>query len=176
MRLIHLKASKEAHASAHNAWQVIGPQFVSIANWSRGIHRSWENEKVPNTIEGAPAGGRYTFLGQYGTADERIIHYDEQNMEITWTARLSFLPNFVSGIRHALKVREIDNNLCLLSNIITVEANSYAALLLKKRFEIQFRDGIDKFLIDWATYAETGEVSEAKRFELSKRQALKTTV
>lgn len=168
MRLLQIKASKEAYTSAKNAWEIIGPQFLNIADWSRGIHRSWINEKVPNNIEGAPAGGRYTFLGQYGTADERIIHYDAPNMEITWSARLSFLPNFVSSIRHALKVREIDNNLCLLTNIITVEANSYAALLLKKRFENQFRDGIDKFLIDWATYAETGEVSEAKKLESKK--------
>lgn len=168
MRLIQLKASKEAYTSAERAWNIIGPQFLNIADWSRGIHRSWENEKVPNNIDGAPAGGRYTFLGQYGTADERIMHYDSKNMEITWSARLSFLPNFVSSIGHALKVREIDNNLCLLNNIITVEANSYAALILKKRFEKQFRDGIDKFLIDWATYAETGEVSAAKELELNK--------
>jgi hypothetical protein len=173
MRLIHMKASQEAHASAERAWDIIGPQFLNIADWSRGIHRSWENEKVPNRINGAPAGGRYTFLGQYGTADERIIHYDAKNMEITWSARLSFLPNFVSSIRHALNVREIDNNLCLLSNIITVEANSYAALLLKKRFENQFRDGIEKFLIDWATYAETGEVSEAKKIVVGKHQLSK---
>ena len=170
MRLIHIKASKEAHASAQRTWEIIGPEFLNISNWSRGIYRSWNNEKVPNRINGAPAGGRYTFLGKYGTADERIIHYDEQNMEITWNARLRFLPNFVSGIRHALKVREIDNNLCLLSNTITVEANSYAALLLKKRFENQCRDGSDKFLIDWATYAETGEVSEAKKLEAGKYQ------
>lgn len=170
MQVIHLKATQEAYTSADNAWEIIGPRFLHIADWSRGIYRSWNNEKLTADIPGAPAGGRYTFLGQYGTADERIVHYDDNKMEVTWSARLNFLPNFVKSIKHALKVREIDDNLCLLTNIVTVEASSITALLLKKQFEREFRNGIDKFLIDWKIYAETGEVSEEKKLDSKKYQ------
>ncbi len=168
MQVINLKATQEAHISADKAWEIIGPQFLHIADWSRGIYRSWNNENVPASIEGAPAGGRFTHLGKYGKADERIVHYDEDKMEVTWSAKLQFLPNFVRSIKHALKVREIDDNLCLLSNIITVEASSITALLLKRQFEREFREGVDKFLIDWKVYAETGEVSEAKKLDMFK--------
>ena len=38
--------------SAEKAWEIIGPNFVNIADWGRGVNKSWNNESVPASLEG----------------------------------------------------------------------------------------------------------------------------
>jgi len=84
MGKIDLRESIEIKTSAEKAWEIIGPNFINIADWGRGISKSWNNESVPSSFEGAPAGGRFCDLGKFGIADERIVHYNDLQKQITW--------------------------------------------------------------------------------------------
>jgi len=77
MGKLDIKESIEINTSAERTWEIVGPNFLNMADWGPGINKSWNNESVPTTFDGAPAGGRFCDFGKFGKADERIVHYDQ---------------------------------------------------------------------------------------------------
>ena len=168
MGYLDIKESIEINASADRAWEIIGPNFLNIADWGPGVNKSWNNESVPATFEGAPAGGRFCDLGKFGKADERIVHYDQAQKEITWSAKIDKMPSFLVDLQNALKVEEISTNSCLVSTNITDNLTGLRGMLLGIPIKNNFTKLLKGFVKDWKTYTETGEVSESKKREVSK--------
>ncbi|MES0490367.1 MAG: SRPBCC family protein [Leptospirales bacterium] len=168
MGKLEIQQSYEVNTNAAKAWGVIGPDFVNIADWARGIQKSWENESVSKKQTNAPAGGRFCDLGSFGIFDERIIHFDEKKHEISWNAHGEKLPKFVSGLQNALRVEKIDADNCRISSNITADVQGLKGFLLGKAIQQKFAKQIKGFMSDWKTYAETGEISDKKKSEISK--------
>ena len=168
MTKLDIKESMELNTSAEKAWEIIGPNFLNIADWGRGIRKSWNNDSVPRTFEGAPAGGRFCDLGKFGIADERILHYDKIHKEITWSAKSEKLPGFLVGLQNALKVETIDENSCRVSTNITADLTGIGGFLLGGPIKKNFTKLLKGFVKDWKTYAETGNVSATKKREISR--------
>ena len=168
MGKLDIKESIEINTSAESAWEIVGPNFLNIADWGPGINKSWNNESVPITYEGAPAGGRFCDLGKFGTADERIVHFNQADKEISWSAKIDKMPGFLKGLKNALKVEEISENSCLVSTNITADLTGLKGLLMGIPLKSNFNKLQKVFLKDWKTYAETGEVSESKKREIAK--------
>jgi len=166
MGKVDIKGLIEINTSAERAWEIIGPNFLNIADWGPGINKSWNNETVSATFEGAPAGGRFCDLGKFGKADERIIHYDQAQKEITWSAKIDKMPSFLVGLQNALKVEGINDNSCRVSTNITADLTGLRGILFSIPLKSNFTKLQKRFLKDWKTYAETGEVSEAKKREM----------
>jgi len=158
----------EINTSAERAWEIVGPNFLNIADWGRGVNKSWNNESVLATFEGAPAGGRFCDLGKFGKADEQIVHYDQAQKEITWSAKIDKMPSFLVGLQNALKVEGISDNSCRVSTNITADLTGLRGILLGIPLKSNFTKLQKGFLKDWKTYAETGEVSETKKRESAK--------
>lgn len=168
MGKVDIKESIEVNVSADQAWEIIGPNFLNLADWGPGVNRSWNNESVPTTIEGAPAGGRFCDLGKFGKADERIVHYDKEQKEITWSAKIDKMPSFLENLQNALKVEGISDNTCRVSTNITADLTGIRGTLLGIPIKSNFTKLLKGFVKDWKNYAETGEVSEAKKREIAK--------
>jgi hypothetical protein len=168
MGKLNLKQSIEINTSADIAWKIIGPNFLNIAEWAPGIIKSWNNESVPTTFEGAPAGGRFCDLGKFGKADERIIHYDQTQKEITWSAEIDKMPSFLVDLQNALKVESMSEKNCRVSTNITANLKGLRGMFLSIPLNSNFTKLQKRFLKDWKTYAETGEVSESKKREIAK--------
>jgi hypothetical protein len=168
MRKLDIKESIEIKTSADKAWEIIGPNFLNIAEWGRGVNKSWNNEAVSPSFEGAPAGGRFCDLGKFGTADEQILHYDQIKKEITWSAKVDKMPGFLVGLQNAFTVEELSENTCRVSSNITADLKGLRGLLLGTPIKSNFSKLIKGFLKDWKTYSETGEVSETKKKEIAK--------
>lgn len=160
--------SIEINTSADKAWGIVGPNFLNISDWGPGVNKSWNNESVPVAFEGAPAGGRFCDLGKFGKADERIIHFDQSKKEITWSAKIDKMPSFLIDLHNALKVEEISANSCRVSTNITANLTGLRGTLLGIPIKNNFTKLLKGFVKDWKTYAETGEVSESKKREISK--------
>ena len=160
------KQSIEINVSAEKAWEIVGPNFVNIGNWGRGIIKSWENTDAPINIEGAPAGGRFCDVGKFGEADEKILHYDADKMEITWSAVISKMPGFVKNLKNQIKVESTGDNSCRVSTNITADLSGVGGLVMGGAITKNMIKLIAGFLKDWKAYAETGEVSDAKKREL----------
>ncbi len=168
MGKLDIKESVEVNTSTDKAWDIIGPNFLNIADWGRGVNKSWRNEAITTSFEGAPAGGRFCDLGKFGNAEEQILHYDQEGKEITWSAKIDKMPGFMIGLQNALKVEKIRDNTCRVTSNLTADLKGLRGLLLGGPIKKNFSKLIKGFLDDWKTYSETGKVSETKKRELEK--------
>jgi len=168
MGKLNIKESIEVKMNASKTWELIGPNFLNISDWGRGVLRSWENESAPKKFENAPAGGRYCEVDGFGKLEETIIHYNNEKYEISWSAMGVKIPNFVSGLQNELRVEEIDQNTCKITSNLTANLGGLMGFLLGFMLKKNFTKLIHGFLNDWKTYAETGEVSETKKKEINK--------
>lgn len=168
MKKLDIKGSIEMKTSSEKAWEIIGPNFLNIADWGPGISKSWNNESVPATFEGAPAGGRFCDVGKFGKADERIVHYDQAQKEITWSAKIDKMPSFLVDLQNALRVESISENSCRVSTNITANLKGLRGIFLSIPLKSNFTKLQKRLLKDWKTYAETGELSESKKREMAK--------
>ena len=167
MGKIDVKESMEVNTASSKAWNIIGPNFVNIGVWGRGVSKSWVNEDIPNSIEGAPAGGRVCDVAKFGLAKEKIIHYNEQNKEISWSAVISKMPGFVKNLQNELKVESISDKTCRVSTHITADLTGIGGFFMGGMLKKNMSKLVKGFVKDWKIYAETGEVSETKKRELA---------
>lgn len=170
MGKLDIKHSIEVKTTASKAWEVIGPNFLNIADWGRGIKKSWKNDSAEKSFANAPAGGRFCEVAGFGTFDERIINYNSIEHEISWSATGAKLPKFISGLQNALKVEIIDDNTCQISSNITANLNGIGGFLLGTMIKKNFSKTLHGFINDWKIYVETGQVSEKKLKELIKEK------
>jgi len=168
MGKLNIKESIEVNTPSLRAWEIIGPNFVNISDWGRGVNKSWENESVTNSINGAPMGGRFCDVGKFGVADERIIHYNDQSKEISWSANISKMPSFVKNLQNELKVEKITENTCRVSTHITADLSGLGGLFMGGIIKKSMNTLLKGFVKDWKIYAETNDVSETKKKELSR--------
>jgi len=168
MRNLSIKQSQVINASVDKGWDIIGPNFTHIAEWSRGVYKSWENESVKLKFEDAPVGGRYCDVAGFGKFDEQITHFDKEKHEISWSATGEKLPKFITGLQNELTIEEIDDHTCRVTSTITADMKGIRGMLLGSMINRNFTKTINGFLTDLKTYAETGHVSEKKQDEISK--------
>ncbi len=168
MGKLNIKESIEVKMDASKTWEIIGPNFLNISDWGRGVLKSWENESASKNFENAPAGGRYCEVEGFGRLEEKIIHYNSGKYEISWSAMGEKLPNFVSDLQNEIKVEEIDENTCKITSNLSANLSGLMGFLLGFMLKKNFSKLIHGFLNDWKTYAETGEVSETKKREIEK--------
>ena len=168
MGKVDMRRSVEVKASALKAWELIGPNFLDIADWGRGVHKSWNNEKAVRKFSDAPSGGRHCEVAGFGKVDEEILHYDAAKHEITWSASAEKLPGFISGLQNALVVEAIDDNSCRARSNITANTSGIRGFLLGPILKKNLSKVLDGFMHDWKTYAETGRISETKQRELDR--------
>jgi len=168
MGKLDLKESIEINTSAEKAWGIIGPNFINIADWGRGISKSWNNDAVSSSIEGAPAGGRFCDVGKLGIVEEQIMHYSDLQQEISWSARSDKMPGFVKNLQNAIKVERIDEGSCKVTTNITADLTGIGGFLMGSPIKKNFGKLLKGFVKDWKTYAETGQVSETKKREMAK--------
>ena len=168
MSKLEIKKSIEVNTNAVKTWEIIGPNFLKISDWARGVNKSWENENVSVNFDKAPAGGRYCDVEGFGKFDERIIHYDNEKREISWSADAAKIPNFVSGLKNEIKVEEMNSDSCKVSTNISANLKGIGGFFLGGIMKKKFSKSVQGFLIDWKTYAETRKVSEKKRREIEK--------
>ena len=168
MRKLDIKKSLEVNTNAAKVWELIGPEFLNISEWGRGVAKSWDNESAPKKFEEAPAGGRYCEVRGFGQLEENIIHYDNGKYEISWSAVGDKMPGFVSDLQNQIKVEAIDENTCRISSHLSANLNGLMGFLMGFMLKKNFNKLVIGFLNDWKTYAETGEVSETKKRELKK--------
>jgi hypothetical protein len=169
MSKLDIKKTIEIKTNASKTWDVIGPNFLNISDWARGVYKSWNNESVKKIKDNAPTGGRYCDLAKFGKFDEKITHFNQEKYEITWSATGEKLPKFISGLQNAFNVEKIDEYRCKITANISANLNGVIGFLMSSVLKKNFSKTVDGLLHDLKTYAETGQVSETKQKELNKK-------
>jgi hypothetical protein len=173
MGKLKIEQTAELNVSASKAWEIVGPNFVQVSAWGRGILESWNNESLKTKIENAPAGGRFCKVIGFGEVDEQILHYDDKKLEITWSAKSPKFPGFLSGVTNEVKVTQKDDNSCVVSSNISADVSGVAGFFLVFPLKLNFTKVMKGFISDWKSYAETGQVSPVKQKELIKHKSKK---
>lgn len=44
MGQLDIKESIQINIGAEKAWEIVGPNFLNIADWGRGVNKSWNND------------------------------------------------------------------------------------------------------------------------------------
>ena len=167
MRNINIIETAKVNTGAEKAWEIIGPDFVNIAVWGPGINKSWKNDSIEATMPDAPAGGRFCDLGKQGIIDEKILHYDQDNYEITWSADSDTLPSFIRDLQNTIKVEKIDEHTCQILSSISANAEGVIGFFLAGLVKKNFAKTLPEFLEAWKLYAETGTLTNSKQKESS---------
>lgn len=168
MKKLDINQSLVVNTNASKAWEIIGPNFLNISDWGRGVVKSWEKKSESKQIENAPATGRFCEVAGLGNLAEDIFYYNDEKYEISWLATGKKIPNFVSALQNEIKVEEIDDRSCTINSNLSANLNGPMGFLMGSMMKKNFTKLINGFLNDWKTYAETGEVSETKKREIEK--------
>jgi hypothetical protein len=166
MKKLNVQSSTEVSVSADQVFQVIGNDFVNIGSWGRGINKSWENKNIAKKFEDAPAGGRFCEVDGFGTMDERILHFNAKDNEITWSADGKKIPGFVRGLQNEIKVVQLDENTALVTSHITADLKGIGGWLFGGKIQKNFSKVLGGFMTDLKTFSETGEPSNVKKRQL----------
>jgi len=167
MKKLDVKNGTEINTDSSKVWEVVGENCVNIADWQRGINKSWNNETVEKKFEDAPTGGRFIDLGSFGIYDERIIHFDSDKHEIIWSASGTKLPKFVTQLQNEIHITNIEEGKCRITSNITADMRGLGSVLMGSLLKKNFTKTVDGFLVDLKTYVETGQISEFKQKELA---------
>ncbi len=162
MGRLSVARSVEVAATAEAAWHVLADEFLEISHWARGVKSSGANPAATHVPDGASTGGRICELRDGGTTDERIIHFDATEKEITYSAASDAIPGFVAGIQNAWTVRPIGPETARVTTEISADLSGIMGVLMAPMIKRKFAGTLDGLLADLRVYTETGSASPAK--------------
>ena len=168
MGKLDIKESQVINTSADKVWEILGPNFLRISEWGGGILSSVDNPQVKKRFESAPAGGRICNVKGFGQFKETILHYSDEQREITWDAVSDKIPGFLTGLQNAFKIEAIDEKNSKITSNLTADLKGIGGFFLGGKIKKDFSKTIKFFLNDLKIYAETGNISEKKKRELAK--------
>ena len=168
MGKLKVQLSADITAGVDRVWEILAQDFLNIADWARGVESSRDNPEATAVLEGAPAGGRYCDVKGLGKIDERIVHFDAEGHEITWTASASKLPDFVSGLQNAVTVKVLDANTTRVTSNISANLSGFMGIFMAPMMKRNLSKTIGGFLEDLDIYAVTGRISETKQRQLAR--------
>lgn len=160
-----LKQSKTSgiiNVDAYKIWEIIGPGFNDVSNWSRAVDHATTSGKP--AFEGASCSNRACDLNASGfnKISETIIEYSESQYKLGYTVDEG-LPGFVLYMANHWQVIKVGPNQSKLQMNITARMKPLIGFLMGGMFRKNINKVLEEIIEDLKIYAETGKISEAKR-------------
>lgn len=101
-----IKQQVTINTSADKVWKILGPQYETVSAWVSSVHLS-QGHTGSLAPRNAPCSGRIceTDLGPF---KETIIHYNEGNMTLAYSAQGEKMPFFVKQLSNSWKVTPLN--------------------------------------------------------------------
>lgn len=156
------KTSPLIAASADRLWEIIGPGFSEVSKWSRAVDHAETSGKA--VFEGAACSNRACDLNASGfnKISETIIEYNENERRLGYTVDTG-LPGFVVYMANNWQIVPVGQNQCRAEMTITMKLKPLMGAIMGPMFKMNVNKVLGEVIEDLRTYAETGEISEAKR-------------
>ena len=166
------KVSTIFNVSADAIWQIVGPGFSNASTWSRAVDRATTSGEPD--FEGAPCSNRSCELNASGfdKISETIIEYNPEERRLGYSVD-SGLPGFVIYMANNWHIREVGANQSQVEMTVTIHLKPFMGTLMGNLFRKNVNKVLDEAIEDLRIYAETGEVSEAKRKRVAELQEKK---
>jgi len=155
-------------AEAHEVWQIVGPGFGRVSDWATTVAESMlvgEGHR-----DGAPFSGRACTIAEAGfdQLTEEILTYEPSSFRLSYRAS-SGMPSVVDKAINTWSVADDGRQ----GSVFTMDAEvdvSRRARFLGPAVGIYLGMFARRTSKDLKVYAETGEVSTAKRMRRSRRK------
>lgn len=164
--VIQTKVSPIMHASPAAIWEIIGPGFADVHRWSTAL--DYSSGSGEPTLEGATCSERYCELNAQGfdKISEKLVIYDEFNRTLAYRAHHG-LPGFITFAQNRWRVLDAGQGQSQLEMTLTMRLKPLLGTLIGPFFQRYLNKTIDSVMADLKIFAETGEISAAKKARLA---------
>lgn len=150
------------NVSATQLWEMIGPGFIDVYKWSSNVDHAQAGGQPE--FDGAVCSKRYCDVNVKGFSkiSEKLTKYSERDMNLAYEV-VDGMPSFVTRAVNNWTVVSIDANHSKLVMKAEFSSKGLMGSLMNGMMEKKMNKTLGTVLNDAKIYAETGEVSEAKR-------------
>ena len=159
--------SNAINVSTDELWQILGPGFEKAGEWSRAVDHS---EGIGQAqFKGATCDTRACDINAKGfnKVTERLTYYDSEKQSLTYDI-IEGTPGFVISTSSHWQVVSLDQNKAALQMTVTIQSKKFMGSLMGKSFKKSIMRLIPGVFEDLTIYAETGQISEAKKTRMAK--------
>lgn len=150
------------NVSAEELWEMVGPGFVEVYKWSSNVDHA-SGSGTPE-FEGAVCTERFCDVNVKGfnKISERLTKYNDDEMNLAYEVT-DGMPGFVTAAINDWTVVPIDSKSCKLVMKAQFESKGLMGGLTKGMMKKKMSETLETVLNDAKVYAETGQISEAKK-------------
>jgi len=158
--------TKLINVSADSLWAICR-EFDKTAEWTSTLNHSYGTGEP--THEGATCSSRIceTNIGKGDKVEEELIAFSDQNKELSYNL-IEGAPGFIILANNNWKITEINSNQSKIEMRVSMHMKKFAGFFLGCLITKQMEKQVNIVLDELKIYAETGEVSEAKKKQLEK--------
>lgn len=159
--------SQVINISADSLWAICR-EFDKTAEWTSTLNHSYGTGE--SEFEGVTCSSRTCETGfGKGKVVEELILFSDENKELSYNL-IEGAPGFITLANNHWKVVEIGPNQSKIEMNVTMHMKKIAGFFLGGLIKKQMRRQVNIVLEELKIYAETGEVSEAKKKQIEKQK------
>ncbi len=151
------------NVSADSLWTILRA-FDKVSHWASALDHSEGAGKAK--FEGTTCNERVC-LQKNKKLVEELIMFNDENMELAYVMTEG-APGFVKLAKNHWTVHEISTNKSLVQMNVTMHLSKFMGFFLGGIITKEMTKQVATVLNDLKTYAETGEISETKKVQISK--------
>lgn len=170
MGQITISRTSDINASADRIWGILAADFVNADHWVTTVNQAAPLRPAEEVTDNALPDGRTCDVAGFGRTDERITHYDPDARRFGYSIEAAKMPGFVKDAKNAWEIREATANKASVTSQATANATGIMGAIMTPLLRRKFRTTVDQLFEDLRIYAETGEVSPAKKKAQAKRR------
>lgn len=158
--------SEVINVSADSLWAICR-EFDKTAEWTSTLKHSYGTGKPQ--LEGTTCSSRTceTNIGKGGKVVEKLIMFSDKNKELAYNLT-DGAPSFITFSSNHWKIIEVSTHQSKIEMNVTMHMKRFAGFFLRKLITKQMKKQVNIVLEELKIYAETGQVSEAKRKQIEK--------
>ncbi len=170
-RIIERELSSDIiNVSADSLWAICR-QFDKGAEWTSTLRHSYGTGKPQH--EGAPCSSRTCEIdGKGSKVVEELIMFSDENKELSYNLTEG-APAFITLANNHTRIVEVGDNQSKVEMNVTMHMKKFAGFFLGGLITRQMEKQVKIVMEELKIYAETGEVSEAKKKQLENQKKKK---
>ncbi|WP_298537679.1 SRPBCC family protein [uncultured Algibacter sp.] len=159
--------SEIINISADSLWAICR-EFDKTAEWTSTLKHSYGTGE--SQFEGATCSSRIceTDFGK-GKVIEELVMFSDENKELSYNLTEG-APGFITLANNHWRVTKIGNNQSKIEMNVTMYMKKFAGFFLSGLIKNQMIKQVGIVLEELKIYAETGEISEAKKKQIEKQK------
>lgn len=159
-------SSDMINVSADSLWSICR-EFDKTATWTSTLNHSYANDEPQH--EGASCSSRTceTNIGKGNKVVEELTMFSDEKKELSYNLTEG-APGFITLANNHWKVIEVGDNQSIIEMNVTMHMKKLAGFFLGGLIARQMKKQVSIVLEELKIYAETGEVSAAKKKQLQK--------